>query len=558
MTVFFEHLPKKLNFSQPSLIQSAAIPLALKGKDILARARTGSGKTAAYTIPIVQNLLQQKETNSAPANTSVLILLPTKELCFQTLAHLRLLCHYCSDLVSYYALVGEEHGITQKFYLRDRPDIIISTPSRLVAHLDDGTLTLKNLQMIVIDEADLVLSYGYDNDLQKITKNLPKIYQAFLMSATLNTDVESLKKLVLHSPAVIKMEEPTAKQSPLVEFYLRCDQKDKYLILYSLISLKILPGKALFFVNSIEECYKLKLFFERFSVKSAVLNSELPQNSRFHILRQFNAGLFNYVIATDETVERYDDDAANDEDEELPKKSKKKKQKGGEGEYGISRGVDFQGVQTVINFDFPPSLESYIHRVGRTARGGARGSAVSFVVTEKEENLFEQVKAHREEEELVIYPYKFNLEAIEGLRYRVEDQLRGVTKKRIREARVAEIKMEIANSERLQAEGGVEVAAVKHDKTLQEKGAIQDHLKNIPSYLVPFEIPQDPVSRNKKPYKKRSRDPLKAKFGNDKHKLNIVEQMEQDIKRDDPEYEMERRFMKPVEEKKKRKRTFQT
>lgn len=159
-----------------------------------------------------------------------------------------------------------------------------------------------HFQTLVIDEADLVCNYDYEEDVKELLTFLPKIFQSFLMSATLGNDVDSLKQLVLRSPAILKMEDKTMDSTwdNLKQLYTICGETDKYLILYVLLKLKLLKGKCIIFVNDIERCYRLKLFLEQFSIPSVVLNSELPLNSRVHIVEEFNKGVYNYMIATDE------------------------------------------------------------------------------------------------------------------------------------------------------------------------------------------------------------------------------------------------------------------
>jgi ATP-dependent RNA helicase DDX56/DBP9 len=407
----------KVGFIYPTLVQSKCIPLALKGKDLLVRARTGSGKTAAFGLPLLQKILARKEAepNLAPAIRAV-VLVPTRELCEQVRGHLWELMSYCRDLVGLLALMDDNIS-AQQAQLRDRPDILVATPARLVAHLNAGNLSLKEgVETLVVDEADLVLSFGYRDDIKAITAHLPKICQGFLMSATLSPELEELKRVILHSPATLKLEEGV-RDGKLVQFYLPLQHKDdKHLVLYAFLKLGLLEGKGLFFVNSTDACYRLKLFLEQFHIRSAVLNAELPLNSRLHILAEFNKGIFDYLIATDESmdvgqrrrassnsdsdsdsdVSADDSDAAAGSDEDAAataassSTSAQKRKRGAaatqqhqqqqrDSEYGVARGIDFRGVQFVLNVDFPPSARSYTHRVGRTARGGASGTALSLL-----------------------------------------------------------------------------------------------------------------------------------------------------------------------------------
>ncbi|KAF9356425.1 ATP-dependent DNA/RNA helicase [Mortierella sp. AD094] len=297
----------KLNFTKPTPVQAKSIPLALAGKDILAKARTGSGKTAAFMLPLIHKILTVKD--ALPANspeataTRGLVLVPTVELAEQVTAFTNNILLFCGRAVSVLNIAGKQNEKVQQPLLATQPDIIIATPSRILAQLKMNAVDLKtHFQTLVIDEADLVCNYDYEEDVKELLTFLPKIYQSFLMSATLGDDVDSLKQLVLRSPAVLKMEDKTMDSTwdNLKQLYTVCTETDKYLILYVLLKLKLLKGKCIIFVNDIERCYRLKLFLEQFSIPSVVLNSELPLNSRVHIVEEFNKGKYDYMIATDE------------------------------------------------------------------------------------------------------------------------------------------------------------------------------------------------------------------------------------------------------------------
>lgn len=200
--------------------------------------------------------------------------------------------------------------------LLENPDILVSTPSKALIHLEAGNMTLNNtLENLVIDEADLVLSFGYSDDLNKIMTFLPKIYQTFLMSATFTQEIQELTALVLRKPAVLSLEEEE-ETSSLTQYVVECSEFEKFLYTFVLIKLKLIKGKILLFVNDIDRCYKLKLFLEQFSIKSCVLNSELPLNSRYHIVEEFNRGIYDYLIATDESELKGEQDSEDEKEEE--------------------------------------------------------------------------------------------------------------------------------------------------------------------------------------------------------------------------------------------------
>ncbi|KAF1328282.1 Atp-dependent RNA helicase dbp9, partial [Globisporangium splendens] len=567
----------KMQFVYATLVQVHCIPLAMQGKDLLVRARTGSGKTAAFGLPLLHKILQQKQdqssTDALQPSVKALVLVPTKELVEQTKRHMSELMYYCNDVVSLLALGGQSMN-AQQALLRDVPDIIIATPGRLVAHLEAGNLKLKDsVQTLVIDEADLVLSFGYGEDIRTIFNHLPKACQNFCMSATLSPELEKLKKSVLHNPAVVKLEEGET-DGKLQQYYLPVPQTDKELLLYALIKLGVIHGKVIFFVNTTEAAYRLKLFFEQFIIKSAVLNAELPHNSRQHIIEEYNRGLFDYLIATDDSVDRDvgegsddeeeedddveeegeddeedgeqpeddedaeveadddedveveadseaednededddnmdedDEDATEDDadgDDESDRPAAKKSAKGSnkrkrDESYGVSRGVDFRGVNFVINVDFPKSVRAYTHRIGRTARGGANGTALSLVVLAdaKQKRYLDRVQASQKpvltpSKDLLKQPAElsFDLKEIDCFRYRVEDVRRAVTSVAVREAQLADVKKEILNSEKLVSHFEAnprDLNILEHDKAIGT-ARVQPHLATIPDYLVPIAL----------------------------------------------------------------------
>ncbi|KAF9135869.1 ATP-dependent DNA/RNA helicase [Mortierella sp. 14UC] len=351
----------KLNFTKPTPVQAKSIPLALAGKDILAKARTGSGKTAAFMLPLIHKILAVKD--ALPANspeataTRGLVLVPTVELAGQVTAFTNNILLFCGRAVSVLNIAGKQNDNIQQPLLATQPDIIVSTPSRILAQLKLNAVDLKtHFQTLVIDEADLVCNYDYEEDVKELLTFLPKIFQSFLMSATLGDDVDSLKQLVLRSPAILKMEDKTMDSTwdNLKQLYTICSETDKYLILYVLLKLKLLKGKCIIFVNDIERCYRLKLFLEQFSIPSVVLNSELPLNSRVHIVEEFNKGVYDYMIATDEgglKGEKEEEDKASVEEIEEAKEGEEEdddeeEQEADEEDDGIPEGdleMEFDG-----------------------------------------------------------------------------------------------------------------------------------------------------------------------------------------------------------------------
>ncbi|KAJ3720616.1 P-loop containing nucleoside triphosphate hydrolase protein [Lentinula raphanica] len=632
-----------MGFARPTLVQSKTIPLALESRDILARARTGSGKTAAYGVPVLQKILSGKshgvgaldsnspdlpnQAQSQAQATRALILVPTRELSEQVTSYMKGLCKYSEDSVVVVNAAGATSGHLQRTLLSDRPDIVIATPARALALLQSKSLTLTHLDSLVIDEADLVLAYGHDSDIRQILQRgvyLPKVYQSFLMSATMTEDVEMLKGLLtLRNPAILKLEDSEDEAARLTQYSVRCTEPDKFLLTYIILKLKLIRGKAILFVNDVDRSYRLKLFLEQFSIRSCVLNSELPLNMRYHTVQEFNKGVYDYIIATDESGLRENDDDEDDDGENAddkkeeedegdeddgegdedgmeeeftstqreeptsqstpqtnpndsrssdppnpsnpslkrkrgraerpsssssssshlqdkkhpkpstststlnpnPPKSKSSKKsnsskssKSSSKEYGVTRGIDFIDVACVLNFDLPSSSRAYTHRVGRTARAGRTGMALSFVVpspsgASKNKNVNQNMNQNsnklvgipgndlRDDDERVfgriekdqaargskILEYKFDMRQVDAFRYRMEDALRAVTRVAVREARVRELKEEVVNSVRLKAhfeDNPLDLEYLRHDKPLHPT-RVQPHMKHVPGYLMP-------------------------------------------------------------------------
>lgn len=324
----------------------------------------------------------------------------------------------------------------------------------------------------------------------------------------------------------------------------RCAEDEKFLLAYVIFKLKLIKGKCIIFVADTDRCYRLKLFFEQFGIKSCVLNSELPVNSRLHIVEEFNKNVYDIIIASDEhevldvqeelhskkfrtddsgpTTSHSDDDATDDEgrssktliDSALdndaasdnampvdpPKKQRKKSRKSKE--YGISRGIDFQNVACVLNFDLPTSSKSYTHRIGRTARAGKTGMALSFIVptehyhkhkpttitsAQRDEEVLDKIMRLQQKKGKEVKDYHFDMKQVESFRYRMNDALRAVTRIAIREARTRELRQELLKSEKLKRhfeENPEDLRHLRHDGQVRA-ARIQPHLRHVPEYLMP-------------------------------------------------------------------------
>ena len=291
--------------------------------------------------------------------------------------------------------------------------------------------------------------------------------------------------------------------------------------MYVIFKLKLIKGKCIIFVGDIDRCYRLKLFLEQFGTKSCILNSELPVNSRIHVVEEFNKNVYDIIIASDEhevlgdedvpEAEEVDDKVGangegNGAEEKESKKPSKKKRKvvKKDKEYGVSRGIDFKNVACVLNFDLPTSSKSYTHRIGRTARAGQTGMALSFVVpaelyrkhkptsiesAKDDEKILAKIVKHQAKKGKEVKPFKFDMKQVEAFRYRMSDALRAVTGIAIREARTRELRQELMQSEKLKRhfeENPGDLHHLRHDGELRP-ARVQSHMKHVPDYLLPKE-----------------------------------------------------------------------
>lgn len=488
----------RMGWKKPTPVQSAVIPAALSGRDVLVSAPTGSGKTAAYAVPIVQHICQSR--NEQPGVKAV-ILVPTRELVQQVTAVVKGLCKYIEGTqvaaITSRKVHKKSKGRKGKSAGNEKTEecasfsqtanVVVGTPASIIAAVDgDRKSALANVEFVVVDEADLVLSYGYEGDAREALANIPSTSQAILVSATLEAEgMDSFRRVVLRRPLTIKVtadaDMKDGDPAGASHYYANLkNRRDRYLVTYAMLRLNVITGKVLIFVNNINAAFRLKLFLDQFKVKTAVLNSELPANSRMHCVEQFNAGVVDILIATDESKS-----SSNKEKSALSKDSRTKKRKRVEkdAEFGLSRGVDFRDVAAVFNFDLPESVTSYTHRAGRTARAGKSGTVLSLVCDDDQEI---SVKEMGRELGVPIGPLAFRMDQIEAFRYRVEDCLRLVTDRSVVGARLADVRREIVNSEQLKdyfEDNPHDLDALQHNLSLAKN--VSEHLAHIPSYLLP-------------------------------------------------------------------------
>lgn len=314
-----------------------------------------------------------------------------------------------------------------------------------------------------------------------------------------------------------------SQSSPLLKLTSnRCAEDEKFLLAYVIFKLKLIKGKCIIFVGDIDRCYRLKLFLEQFGTRSCILNSQLPVNSRIHVVEEFNKNVYDIIIASDEHEVLGDEDEPKPEETEEGedagaredtkdstkdvKPSSKKKQKTAkkDREYGVSRGIDFKNVACVLNFDLPTSSKSYTHRIGRTARAGQTGMALSFVIpadqyrkhkptsiesAKDDEKVLAKIVKHQAKKGKEVKPYNFDMKQVDAFRYRMGDVLRAVTGIAVQEAKTREIRQELIKSEKLKRhfeENPGDLHHLRHDGELRP-ARVQAHLKHVPEYLLPKE-----------------------------------------------------------------------
>lgn len=336
-----------LGYTKPSPIQSSSIPIALLGKDIVAGAVTGSGKTAAYMIPIIERLLYKP---TKIASTRVVILTPTRELAIQVCDVGKKIGRYVNNL-TFGLAVGGLNLRQQEQQLKTRPDIVVATPGRLIDHIrNSASFSLDSLEILVMDEADRMLEEGFQVELTEILSLIPKHKrQTMLFSATMNTKIQDLIQLSLNKPVRIMIDPPKAAATKLVQEFVRIRKKDemKPALLYHLLKMvdPTQQSRIVVFVARKETAHKLRIVLGLLGMKVSELHGSLSQEQRLTNVNDFKNLTVPVLICTDLAA----------------------------------RGLDIPKIEMVINYDMPKTHEIYLHRVGRTARAGREGRSITFV-----------------------------------------------------------------------------------------------------------------------------------------------------------------------------------
>ena len=327
-----------MNFSIPTPIQAQSIPLALEGRDVLGTAMTGSGKTAAFCIPMIARML----TNS---RGSALIMLPTRELANQVEAVIKQLLGPYGSIKSA-LLIGGESMPKQQAQLRMRPRIIVGTPGRIIDHLQRGSLMLHDATYLVLDETDRMLDMGFEDQILSVLKYLPQQRQTLLFSATLPPAIQKLAEKYLKNPERVEVGETNKVADRIDNKSVEVTNEDKYNLLVK--ELKERTGTVIIFVKAKYGTEKLAAKLKKSGFTADAIHGDLEQRQRERVLLAFREKRHRILVATDIA----------------------------------SRGLDIPHIEHVINYDLPQAPEDYIHRLGRTARAGADGAALSFIAPE--------------------------------------------------------------------------------------------------------------------------------------------------------------------------------
>jgi len=484
----------QLRWRLPTRAQLKTIPFVMRGKNMIVEARTGSGKTGAFLIPAIHKALRLKG-KTEEQRIRVLVLAPSKELCRQIAEMAEQLCVSCSREIRVLDLSAQVPLNYQKPLLAELPDVVVGPPGRVLMHVQAGNLPLDHLHHVVVDEADLMTTFQYAPALEQLWGHMPEQFQCFVTSATMSADLSQINAILFRNDRTALLntvilrfkDQPLPPLTQLQHYVIKLkDELEKVVLVYALYKLKKITGKTIIFVNSHTSGYRLRMCLGTLGLSSCLLNSELPVESRCHIIEQFNAGKYDIIIATDDQSMEGDKD---DRDEEEFEQEKDK-------ESGTCRGLDFQFVSNIINFEFPKDMSAYIHRVGRTARGTNQGSALSLVATE-EHDTFTSLQAQLSElmtpkgkeapAEEVIKKYVFDLSQLDGFRYRANDAWRICTRQRVLTARKKELIQEMRRSKKLMSyfkANPKERGLLRHSKGAHGCVA-QPHLAHVPDYIIP-------------------------------------------------------------------------
>ncbi|GAB4126603.1 MAG: DEAD/DEAH box helicase [Sideroxydans sp.] len=338
----------------PTPIQAQAIPVALSGEDLMAGAQTGTGKTAAFALPLLQKLLPHANASTSPARHPVraLVLVPTRELAIQVEENIRQYAKYTSlrSLVVY----GGVDIKTQTPHLKNGVEILVATPGRLLDHVEQKTVQLGTVQVLVLDEADRMLDMGFMPDLKRILALLPRRRQSLMFSATFSDDIKKLADDFLIYPTLIEVARSNATSENITQKVYMTPSEDKHAVLVQLLKDEE-AKQAIVFTKTKLTASRLARQLQRDGIAADAIHGDKSQLERQQALEAFKQGKVTTLVATDVAA----------------------------------RGLDIDSLPLVVNYEIPHAPEDYVHRIGRTGRAGAKGTAISLVAPEEEKYLVE-------------------------------------------------------------------------------------------------------------------------------------------------------------------------
>ncbi|MEY4716381.1 DEAD/DEAH box helicase [Lacticaseibacillus paracasei] len=331
-------------FEEATPIQAETIPLVLAGKDVIGQAQTGTGKTAAFGLPILQNI------DKADRSIQALVISPTRELAIQTQEELYRLGQ--DKKIKVQAVYGGADIRRQIRQLSEHPQIVVGTPGRILDHIGRHTLKLQNLKVLVLDEADEMLDMGFIDDIEKIVEQMPTARQTLLFSATIPASIMRLTNKFMHEPVTVKIKAKELTADTVEQYYVRAKDYEKFDVMTRLFDVQD-PDLALIFGWTKRRVDELTRGLKARGYRAEGIHGDLTQQKRMSVLRQFKSGQLDFLVATDVAA----------------------------------RGLDISGVTHVYNYDIPQDPDSYVHRIGRTGRAGHKGVSVTFVTPNEIEYL---------------------------------------------------------------------------------------------------------------------------------------------------------------------------
>lgn len=348
-----------MNFRECTPVQEHTIPVILEGKDLIGVAQTGTGKTAAYLLPVLNQLSKGNYPEDA---INCIIMAPTRELAMQIDQQMEGFSYFMP--ASSVAVYGGNDGIRfeqEKKGLTLGADVVIATPGRLISHLSLGYVDLSKVSFFILDEADRMLDMGFAEDIMQIVKYLPKERQTIMFSATMPTKIQQLAKTILTNPVEVKLAVSKPAEKIIQAAYI-CYEAQKLGIIESLFK-EQQPERIIIFASSKIKVKEVTKALKRLKLNVGEMHSDLDQSQREAIMHEFRNGRINMLVATDI----------------------------------VARGIDIDDIRLVINYDVPHDSEDYVHRIGRTARANNDGCAITFV-SETEQNKFKQIENFLEKE----------------------------------------------------------------------------------------------------------------------------------------------------------------